>query len=639
MRSFAHRRRHQLAPLLVLVAIIATVAWPPAFARETPPLLEPVPSGDPVRLTGRAEFLADPGGRLSVDELRAATGPAADFRPLTAQSLNQGVTTDAFWLRVRIPNARSEPFAWTLLAEAAYLDHLDAWVFDADGSAHTFDLSDRRAFSQRPVSHRALGFAHATPPGGYSDVYLRAMYDRLDTMHLGFRLVPAESFAASLARDYFGYGVLYGALFVLAAYALIIWRRARDPRFGYYAAYVLCTACTWMAVNGHLHQFVLPNAPELVNQGMHVIFLAKVITALLFSRCFLQTAQALPRTDRVLVAAVAVLAAGIGLRLLGLWTVPFVLAHLAIASLFLLAFVGIAAWRRGATYARWFVAAWLLYGGMLLLNALHVSGAVSWLHTDQIYPLAQTLNLIEIIMLAIAQSDRMRLLQGEQQAAEQRYRALLESHNEMLERRVGERTHELAAAWAQAREESETDEVTGLGNRRLFLRAGAEALIEPREGHQALVYFDLDGFKDINDHHGHAAGDAILRRFAGELADGVREGDLAARLGGDEFVLLLVNLRSVEEARRIVERICERFRGRATDHEGATIAHTVSAGIATRPPGAATSVRTLLARADLALYAAKGAGRDRAVLENSGREPADEKGTPAEPPRVAAESQ
>lgn len=585
---------------------------------ETPPALE-LPPTQAVYLTDHAEYLTAPDGALTIADLRASREATAlpRFQPLTAAALHPGLTTASYWLRVRIPNPAERPLQWTLLAEAAYLDHLDAWLFDSDGSQRELDLSDRRPFTERALNHRALGFEHATPASGYSDVYLRVAHDRVDTMHLGFRVIPEAAFPGYVARDYFTYGVLYGAMLVLALYALIVWQRARDSRFGYYAAYILGTACAWMAVNGHLHQFLLPGYPELVNQGMHVVFLATVMLALLFSRSFLQTAKILPRTDRILVAAVTVLAGGIALRLLGLWTVPLLLSHAALGLLVLLPLVGMAAWRRGITYARWFVAAWLVYGGMLLLNALHVAGVVSWLHTGLLYPLAQTLNLLEIMMLAIAQADRYRVLQREQAEAEQRYRELLESHNEVLERQVGERTHELAAAWAQARAESETDEETGLGNRRFLLRAAEPALAQASgNAYQALVYFDLDDFKGVNDQHGHAAGDAVLRSFARTLRTHIRDEDVIARFGGDEFVLLLTNLPSVAEARRIVGRICDGFREETTTHQSEIIAHTASAGIALRPPASAISLRTLLARADLALYLAKDRGGDQVVIEN-----------------------
>ncbi len=618
MRLPAHRRWVRAGFMLACAGGILLAACGTASANAPPSLnLDPV---ETVRLTGHAEYLVDPDHALGIADLRPPDSPAQalPFRQLTAATLNPGFTTDAYWLRVRIPNPSERPLEWTLLAEAAYLDHLDAWLFDSNGTQRELGLSDRRPFSERALNHRALGFEHATPAGGYSDVYLRVAHDRLDTMHLGFRVVPEAAFPGDIAQGYFIYGILYGAMLVLAVYALIVWRRGRDPRFGYYAAYILATAATWMSVNGHLHQFVLPQYPELVNQGMHAVFLATVVTALLFSRSFLQTAEILPRTDRVLVATVIVLTGGIVLRLFGLWTLPLLLGHAAIGLTVLLALVGVAAWRRGITYARWFVAAWVMYGGMLLLNSLHVTGVVSWLHAGQLYPMAQTLNLLEIVMLAIAQADRYLVLQRERREAEQRYRTLLESHNEDLERRVGERTHELAAAWAQARAESETDEETGLGNRRFLLRAAERTLAYAgARSYQALVYFDLDEFKEINDRHGHAAGDAVLRSFAGTLRAHVRdEEDVTARFGGDEFVLLLVNLPSVGEARHIVDRICASFRAHATEYQHRIVGHTVSAGIAIRPPTSTIGVRTLLARADLALYLAKDRGGDQVMVEN-----------------------
>lgn len=629
MRLSAHRRCWRAGLMLASVGGLLLAAC--AAGAKAPPSLDLDPP-EAVRLTGHAEYLADPDHKFGIADLRpppnASTQPPP-FQRLTAATLNPGLTTDAYWLRVRIPNPSERPREWTLLAEAAYLDHVDAWLFDSNGNQRTLDLSDRRPFSERVLNHRALGFEHQTPAGGYSDVYLRVAHDRLDTMHLGFRVIPEAAFPGEVAQSYFIYGLLYGAMLVLAIYALIVWRRGRDPRFGYYAAYILATAATWMSVNGHLHQFLLPQYPELVNQGMHIVFLATVVTALLFSRSFLQTAEILPRTDRLMVAAVIGLTAGIALRLLGLWTLPLLLSHAAIGLTVLLALVGVAAWRRGITYARWFVAAWVMYGGMLLLNALHVTGIVSWLHTDQLYPIAQTLNLLEIVMLAIAQADRYLVLQGERREAEQRYRKLLESHNQDLERRVGERTHELAAAWAQARADSETDEETGLGNRRFLLRAAERTLTyTSAHSYQALVYFDLDEFKEINDRHGHAAGDAVLRSFARALRAHVRDEDVTARFGGDEFILLLVNLPSVGEARHIVDRICTSFREHTTEHEHRCIGHTVSAGIALRPPASAISLRTLLARADLALYLAKDCGGDQVMVEN-GR-PDDDSGESAQ---------
>ena len=105
------------------------------------------------------------------------------------------------------------------------------------------------------------------------------------------------------------------------------------------------------------------------------------------------------------------------------------------------------------------------------------------------------------------------------------------------ERRIAE----LTAQVSQLQEMALSDELTGLLNRRGFLaELGRELAAARRFGEPAvLVYIDLDGFKQINDRHGHAAGDAVLRRFGEILTDNIRAGDCVGRLGGDEFAVLL----------------------------------------------------------------------------------------------------
>jgi diguanylate cyclase (GGDEF)-like protein len=97
---------------------------------------------------------------------------------------------------------------------------------------------------------------------------------------------------------------------------------------------------------------------------------------------------------------------------------------------------------------------------------------------------------------------------------------------------------------AALEESAETDPLTGVLNRRGFERVLNSALAHVRRygGSAALIYLDLDGFKPINDRHGHAAGDAVLRSVAGALRRHVRGSDTVARLGGDEFSVILWNL-------------------------------------------------------------------------------------------------
>lgn len=158
------------------------------------------------------------------------------------------------------------------------------------------------------------------------------------------------------------------------------------------------------------------------------------------------------------------------------------------------------------------------------------------------------------------------------------------------------------------------DQLTGLAN-----RAGLERVIlawrhrEDRRGPLAFFYLDLDGFKRINDEHGHAAGDALLRMVAARLMALAPEGGLAARIGGDEFVLLVPETdRGGAQAR--AERTIAAIAGRPYDLEdGVAVSIGASIGIS-RLPDHGHDVATLMAAADGALYEAKARGRCRAVI-------------------------
>jgi diguanylate cyclase (GGDEF)-like protein len=158
------------------------------------------------------------------------------------------------------------------------------------------------------------------------------------------------------------------------------------------------------------------------------------------------------------------------------------------------------------------------------------------------------------------------------------------------------------------------DELTSLLNRREYDRILAEEEERARRfGHSlSLVIVDLDLFKAINDARGHAAGDAVLREVARRLAGSIRTVDRAARIGGEEFALILVQTgrdAALEVARRAIGAISS---SPMSDGAGESLTVTASAGVAELPSDAASGA-DLFAAADRALYAAKAAGRNRAV--------------------------
>jgi diguanylate cyclase (GGDEF)-like protein len=167
-----------------------------------------------------------------------------------------------------------------------------------------------------------------------------------------------------------------------------------------------------------------------------------------------------------------------------------------------------------------------------------------------------------------------------------------------------ERMHELAR-------EASHDPLTGLKNRRRFEE---ELRTELARSHRygvpgALLMLDLDHFKQVNDTLGHPAGDRVLAEMAGVLRGRARETDVLARLGGDEFAIVLPRCEP-KEAEEVAEEISRAIRDRAgIDHGMPPI--TASIGIAPFGRGHRLSYEAVLGRADAAMYAAKGSGRDR----------------------------
>ncbi len=168
----------------------------------------------------------------------------------------------------------------------------------------------------------------------------------------------------------------------------------------------------------------------------------------------------------------------------------------------------------------------------------------------------------------------------------------------------------LKANEEQIRRMAYYDPLTGLPNRRLFSDRLAVAMAHAHRhrNRTAVVFVDLDRFKEINDSYGHITGDVLLQEIAKRLREAVREDDTVARLGGDEFVLLLADIGSADDAVGTARRIIEAMK-EPIQLEGRALTVTASVGISFYPDDG-DSIETLVQNADAAMYQAKSAGRN-----------------------------
>lgn len=189
------------------------------------------------------------------------------------------------------------------------------------------------------------------------------------------------------------------------------------------------------------------------------------------------------------------------------------------------------------------------------------------------------------------------------------------SANSMLLTIIEEREallEDLQRSEQQVRQLAYYDMLTELPNRRLLLDRMVQALAQAKRHHYAMavMFADLDRFKQINDTLGHEAGDELLRQVAGRLTACVRSGDTVSRSGGDEFIIVLPQIAHPGDAALVAEKMIQ-----AVNEPVAVGSHslhvTTSIGIAVYPDDDGDDVRELMNKADTAMYAAKEAGRNR----------------------------
>lgn len=186
------------------------------------------------------------------------------------------------------------------------------------------------------------------------------------------------------------------------------------------------------------------------------------------------------------------------------------------------------------------------------------------------------------------------------------------AQTELLQRALTASNAELERQRSDMEALATRDPLTGLLNRREWVRLTEQALLRAqRQGSPlSLLMVDLDHFKNVNDVHGHSAGDEVLRMVASTMADTVRQTDCLARFGGEEFVLLLPDTPAASALM-----LAERVRLRLAEAPPAVpdVHVTASIGVATWAPGQEPSLQRLLQQADEAMYEAKRQGRNRTV--------------------------
>lgn len=601
----------------VLFALLLSLCSLGAARAETT-LLAPADSGR--SLNADVDLLADPGASLEIGDLQRPEVQAR-FEPAQGKA-SVGQSPHPWWIRVSLQRTSDAPVQWWLEIGSVTLKDLRIYLPDGAGgwqarqSGELVGFAEGRDYPYRRMLLRLPQLADNAP----LTFYLRTHDPAGNSFPL--RVWQLDALQAQAAGENLFLGLVYGVILAMLLYNLFIFFSLRDKAYFWYVMTTSGALLMIVAMTGHGFQYLWPNGPVPLWLDRISIPALWGFSACRFTQTLLQTRHFAPWAHRLLSLAcglyvLAVLLNLVGYRAFGAW----LFVALALTAIPASLWASFRRWRLGYFPALLYLIGFGVILGsvnLLLLRATGVVQPAPW--NAHIFPLAVA---AESILFSFALAYRIQILKQENAAALERAdrekAARLEqvqASAAQLSQAVETRTAELAEANRHLSEREQElkhaafhDPLTELPNRRYLIERAEAALDEAGRKAEAvaLLLIDLDHFKPVNDHHGHDAGDLLLRTLALRLRTLVRAGDMAARLGGDEFALLVTGPNAERDVEQIAERLLREL-AHPVPYRNATLAVTVSVGAAFYPRHA-EHFAGLYKAADQALYRAKHQGR------------------------------
>ena len=487
----------------------------------------------------------------------------------------------AVWLRVPLELSSTPGSPWAINLGYSSLQEVDIYLTSEGRVLQQAMLGYLRPPDIATLSNRVPAMLLNMQPGQRYDVLIRVR--TLGPMILPISVTELPHGLYLAQREQMLQGLLMGLAFCLLVYSLIQWASQRERLFAYYALVVLGSTGFSIQFFGIGAQFLWPGN---VWMGSHAGIIAALM-ALTGSFLFLNYAlvgpfaQGLyPRVMRVGAAATALVGLAFVSDLLTPRGATIFISLVGLLPSLLSIPAALRRVREKDPIGTTLLVAWLAYGFAAAVMVCLVQGWVPanfWMmHSFQF---GATIDMLLF----------MRVLGLRSRAA---HLAALDAHRER------DALHSLA----------HTDPLTGLPNRRGLYAELASSLQRCTPHHLVAVYLlDLDGFKPVNDQHGHDVGDELLVAVAQRLRGHLRESDVVARLGGDEFVVMTHLLNQPEQAHDLGMKLLDAFRspfalGERQIWVGLTIGYALA-------PHDGRDAMGLLRLADAAMYSGKQAGK------------------------------
>jgi len=523
-------------------------------------------------------MLSDPGREHTAETLLAG-GPA--FGPLPPTKGTLGVRPDAVWLRTTLALAPQTDGRWVLDIDYAPLNRIDVYLATGGRIVQQSTLGNLQPYSQRPLHSRSHAAVLNLEPGTRYDLLMRVQAQ--GAMVLPITLSTPDQTITRALDEQMLQGVLTGLALCLLVYSLAQWVGVRNVLFLQYALLISGSLLFSLQFFGVGAQYLWTDNVWIERHASGLAALMATCGSFLFIGQALAAGDPRNRLMRVMrwgAAGTALLAVAFAFDAYDVKRLTAIVSILGLVPALMGVPGAMARMRQGDPVGATLLLAWLVYFGATATVIGVIRGWVPvtfWtLHSFQF---GATLDMLLFMRVLGMHSKALRT------AAESA-------------RSERDAMHSLA----------HTDPLTGLPNRRGLGLALTTALAHCSAEQMVAVYvMDLDGFKPVNDQHGHDVGDELLVAVARRLQGHVRKTDLVARLGGDEFVVAASQVSNAAQAHDMGMKLLDAFREPFVV-QGHEIPVGMTIGYALAPTDGHDAVG-LLKLADAAMYVGKQGGK------------------------------
>lgn len=498
--------------------------------------------------------------------------------PLVEDYLTFGLNSQAVWLVGEVNNSGRLSLEKRISIETSWLDDVAIYIFQHKKLIGQFQLGDSHPFSKKEIATRYLDVDYQFP-AGHSHIVIRA--NTPDPLVLPIFIRAPQDQMHSMQNEGYRYGFIYGAIIALMLYNLFLALKLKQPENLYYSIYMFAFLLMNFAYTGHGFMHIWPESVVFQKWSNPIFMSFHVVTGLIFTHAFLLLSTHFKTLSRAITVAIGVVITTITLSIIfDSHAVAIFLAFLyMLLYTFAVMFIGILAVKRKLPAAPYFVSATIMGVGGASITCITVWGLIPY--SAYAYMAIDFGMVLEAVLLSLALAYKFNLLLVDKLAAE-----------------------ELA----------KIDPLTELFNRRGFYESSEQVIEYSQLANKeiAVILFDLDDFKKVNDKFGHDVGDIVLQRVAATLKNSTKRQDVLARWGGEEFIILLgkTNLHQAVL-------IAERYRAAIEDinmvFDDQEIKLTASIGVSagTYEKTKLTELSSLIKEADGYLYNAKHSGKNQ----------------------------